>query len=142
MAINLHLAQKHGKALWPAGEADQARALQWSFWGMTAIEPSLMTILHQNLFVPADKKRPDRIEDAREALVAPLRVLNDHLASRPYLLGAQFTIADLNLAGIFMLANVIRFDLSPYPNVKKWLDACFGRPAFQKVMRPLAEVTH
>ena len=138
MAINLYLARKYGKALWPASEADQARAVQWSFWGMTEIEPSLMTILVQNLFVPADRKRPDRVEDARNALAAPLKVLNAHLKDRPYLLGSQFTIADLNLAGILLLANVVQFDVSPYPDVKKWLDACLGRPAFLKVMQPLA----
>jgi glutathione S-transferase len=138
MAINLYLARRYGRSLWPSADADQARAVQWSFWGMTEVEPSLMTILNQNLFVPADKKRPDRVEDARNALIAPLNVLNSHLKDRPYLLGSQFTIADLNLAGILMLANVIQFDLGAYPNVKKWFDTCLGRPAFQKVMRPPA----
>jgi glutathione S-transferase len=142
MAITLYLARKYGKALWPLGEADQARVLQWTFWGITAVEPELMTILAQNLFVPADKKRPDRVEDARNALVAPLNVLNAHLKNRPYILGPQFTIADLNVAGILSLASVIQFDLSPYPNVTKWLDSCLGRPAYQKVMRPLAEGQH
>jgi len=142
MAITLYLARKYGKALWPSSEADQARVLQWTFWGMTEVEPSLIIILYQNLFVPADKKRPDRVEDARNALAAPLSALNSHLKDRPHLLGSQFTIADLNLAGVLTLANVVQFDLSAYPNVKKWHDTCLGRPAYQKVMQPLAEANH
>ena len=36
MAINLYLAKKYGGKLYPSDAADEARAIQWSFWGMTA----------------------------------------------------------------------------------------------------------
>ncbi|MCC7412595.1 MAG: glutathione S-transferase family protein [Gammaproteobacteria bacterium] len=133
MAINLYLGRKYGKDLWPASEADQARAIQWSFWGMTEIEPPLITILVQQMFTPDDQKMPDRIEDAKASLPRPLKVLEDHLKNRSYLLGDKFTVADLNLASIFMLVNYVKYDLSPYPNVQKWLGACLGRPALAKL---------
>ena len=43
MAINLYLGRKYGGPLWPSEEADQARTTQWSFWGMTEIEPPFIT---------------------------------------------------------------------------------------------------
>lgn len=133
MAINLYLARKYGKDLWPANEAGEAHALQWSFWGMTEVEPFLITLLVQQVFTPEDQRRPDRVEEARQALVPRLAVLNNHLSGRPFLLGSKFTIADLNLSSVFSLAEVVKVDLAPYPNIKKWVETCFSRPARQKL---------
>jgi glutathione S-transferase len=133
MAINLYLARKYGKDLWPANEAGEAHALQWSFWGMTEVEPFLITLLVQQVFTPEDQRRPDRVEEARQALVPRLGVLNNHLSGRPFLLGSKFTIADLNLSSVFSLAEVVKVDLAPYPNIKKWVETCFSRPARQKL---------
>jgi glutathione S-transferase len=129
MAINLYLARKYGKELWPADEAGQAHALQWSFWAVSEVEQFLIAMLVQELFTPADQKRPDRVQDAREALASRLTVLDGQLKSRPYLLGSKFTIADLNVASVFSLAGAVKFALEPYPNVKKWVDGCLNRPA-------------
>ena len=46
MAINLYLARKYGKDLWPSTEAGEAHALQWSFWGTAEVEPFLITLLY------------------------------------------------------------------------------------------------
>jgi len=133
MAINLYLARKYGKDLWPADEAGQAHAVQWSFWGTSEVEQFLITMLVQELFTPADRKRPDRVADAREALASRLAVLEGQLASRPFLLGTKFTIADLNVASVFSLASIVKFDLTPYPSVKKWVDGCLNRPARARI---------
>ena len=46
MAINFYLAAKYGKApLWPDAIQDRALANQWSYWAMTEVEPSLVTLL-------------------------------------------------------------------------------------------------
>jgi glutathione S-transferase len=129
MAINLYLARKYGKDLWPADEAGQAHAVQWSFWGVSEVEQFLITMLVQELFTPADQKRPDRIQDARQALASRLAVLDGQLGSRPFILGSKFTIADLNVASVFSVAPIAKYDLAPYPSVKKWVDGCFNRPA-------------
>ena len=39
MAINLYLAKTYGGALYPDNAADEARANQWSVWGISEIEP-------------------------------------------------------------------------------------------------------
>ena len=46
---------------------------------------------------------------------------------QPYLLGADFTIADLNVAAV--ISRAVDMDLSAWPNVKAWLLRCFDRPA-------------
>lgn len=136
MAINLYLARKYGKNLWPSTEIGEAHALQWSFWGATELEPHLITLLYQQMFAPEEQKSPAKVQEARDALVPRLTVLNNHLNDRPYLLGSKFTIADLNVAAVLVLARIVEVDLMPYPKVKSWLDSCLSRPAHEKVRPP------
>src|SRR5262245_47270491 len=57
MAINLYLARKYDRAgLQPRSLEDEARAVQWSFWGMTEIEPPLMQILLNRMFLPPTQR--------------------------------------------------------------------------------------
>lgn len=68
-----------------------------------------------------------------ETLNAPMKVLDDHLHKSEYLLGNDFTIADLNVASVMSFADFIQFDFSPTPTVQKWLQKCLKRPAQAKV---------
>jgi len=133
MAINLYLAEKYGKApFWPASVADRGHAYQWSFWAMTEVEPHLIAILMNKLFLPAEQRSEQAVSNAAAALKAPLGVLDGHLKGRQYLLGNDFTIADLNAASVLSLAAYVQFDISGTPVAKAWYDKCLARPAFQK----------
>ena len=132
MAINLYLAEKYGKdGFFPASVEDRALCTQWSFWGMTEIEKSLLTVLIDMFMTPPDKKKPEAVAEALKALPKPFAVLNGALEGRDYLLGSKFTVADLNLASICSWAKPIKFDFSPFPNVQAWLDRCLARPAYK-----------
>jgi glutathione S-transferase len=52
---------------------------------------------------------------------------------KPYLCGAQLTIADYYGASFVHLAEVIGSDLSAYPNVKSWLGRMKQRPTWEKI---------
>ena len=132
MAINLYLAAKHNKnGIYPASLEDQARAWQWSFWGMTEVERHLLTVLMDMFMTPPDKRNPQAVADALKALPKPFAVLNGALQGRDYLLGSTFTIADLNLAAICSWAKPIKYDFAAAPNVSAWLDRCLARPAYK-----------
>jgi glutathione S-transferase len=136
MAINLYLAEKYGKApIWPATAEGHADCIKWSFFGMTEVEPHLMTLLVQRLFLPADQRDEKVAEKATEALKAPLKVLDDHLKNHEYLLGKDFTIADLNVAAVLSFAQLAKVDLSPTPHTQAWLQKCLGREANQRVRK-------
>jgi glutathione S-transferase len=132
MAINLYLAKKYNKdGMWPTSLEDQARAYQWSFWGMTEIEKLLLTILVDMYMTPPDNRRPAAVAEALKALAKPYKVLDGALQGRDYLLGSSFTVADLNVASVCTWARAIKFDFAPYPHVGPWLDRCLSRPAFK-----------
>ncbi len=132
MAINLYLARKYGGRLWPADEADQARTLAWSFFCMTELEPRMVQLFLER-FMHKEHER-DAANDRKnwDELQRPLRALENALGGRDYLLGASFTVADLNLASCFTMLNITKPDLGAYPNIRRWLAACYARPGYQK----------
>jgi glutathione S-transferase len=133
MAINLYLADKYGKApFWPSTAEGRAHAYQWSFWGMTEVEPHLITVFLNRMMLPPEQRSEEAVTKALEALKAPLKVLEDHLKERPFLLGKDYTIADLNVASVLLLAPMVGLDFSGVPKAKAWLDKCLERPAAQK----------
>jgi len=135
MAINLYLAEKYGKGgLWPATVEQHGACYQWSFWGMTEVEPQLMTVFLNRLILPAEQRNEPAAAKAIEQMKTPLKVLDDHLHNGEYLLGKEFTIADLNAASVLSLASFVQLDLSPTPAAQKWLQKCVSRPANQKAI--------
>ena len=134
MAINLYIAEKYAKApLWPSTVEGHAACYQWSFWGVTEVETPLLDIF-MNRMKPADQKDEKAAQASIDKLKTPLKVLDDHLHQSEYLLGKEFTIADLNVASVMSLAPLIQLDLSATPMAQKWLQKCLGRPANQKAV--------
>jgi glutathione S-transferase len=130
MAINLYLAKKHASGgLYPQRLEDEARAWQWSFWGMTEIERPILLALFNRALYPPDKRDANVADEAERTLAAPLKVLDGALMPAPYLLGERFTVADLNVASIMSWARPAQIDLSAVPKVAGWLQTCFDRPA-------------
>jgi len=134
MAINLYLAEKYGKgSLWPASVEDHGHAYQWSFFGMTEVEPHLMSLLTQRIFLPADQRDEKVAQRAIDALKGPLAVIDGALKGYEYLLGNSFSIADLNLAAVLSFTLLVKLDLSATPTAQAWLQKCLGRDANKKV---------
>ncbi|MGH7934121.1 MAG: glutathione S-transferase family protein [Candidatus Binataceae bacterium] len=134
MAINLYLAEKYGKApLWPNSAEDHGQAYKWSLWGMTEAEPPLITILRNRMLAPPDQRDENAALAAVEAFKRPLGVLDTELKGRDYLLGKDFTIADLNVSSILSFALLAKIDMAATPTAQAWLQKCLGRDANKKV---------
>jgi glutathione S-transferase len=130
MAINLYLAKKYGAGwLYPSRIEDEARAWQWSFWGMTEVERPLLTAMMNRAVYPEDKRDLAAADAAEKTLAQPLGVLDGELSGRTHLLGGDFTVADLNVASILAWARPARIDMSTFPQVAAWLRLCAERPA-------------
>ena len=134
MAINLYLAKKYDRSgLYPARSEDEARAWQWSFWGMTEVERPLLTALLNRAVYPERERDTATADDAEKSLAQPLGVLDGALSRSAYLLGGQFTVADLNVASILAWARPAQVDVSRFPSVAEWLKNCAERPAARAV---------
>ena len=130
MAINLYLAKKYGMGgLYPSRLEDEARAWQWSFWGMTEVERPVLTAMMNRAVYPEEKRDKAAAGAAERALAQPLKVLDGALGRSPNLLGESFTVADLNVASILAWARPAQIDMSAVPKLAEWLKNCAERPA-------------
>lgn len=131
MAINMYLTKKYAADLYPSDDVDLAKAMQWSVWGISEIEPLQMQIVVQKFFTNGN---PDQaiIDAAAESLDRPLKVLDAHLSTSDYLLGDSFSVADLNVAGVMLLLQMVQFDLTGYSNVSDWMSRCYSREALKR----------
>jgi len=133
MAINLYLAQKYGGPLHCTEPAILGIAAQWSFWAMLEMEALLLELLMHRALLPEFGRDPSYADRDELLLKTPLGVLDGALVARSYLAGEDFTVADLNVASILVWGKMARLDLSAYPRLAKWLNACLQRPAYARL---------
>jgi glutathione S-transferase len=133
MAINLYLAQKYEGPMHCAGPEVLGLAAQWSFWGMLEMEALLLDLLNHRAVLPEFARDPSYAERDELLLERPLRVLNDTLAGREYLVSNGFTVADLNVAAILVWGKMGRLNMSGHAEVARWFGACLARPAYGRV---------
>ena len=128
LAITLYLAKKHATgSLYPATLEGEAKAWQWSLWSVQEVDRGVnIWSLHAVRLPPEDRDVARRAE-ALKVLAAPFKVLDGALADRGYLLGDEFSVADLNVAAV--ISRAIDMDLSAAPRIAGWLRRCLDRPA-------------
>jgi len=131
LAINLYLSDRYD-LLRPEGPAGVAHAVQWSLFAQTDLDPPLLAVAKGS--VASEAERDVAAERrAREALARPLAALDRVLDDRDQLVGTTFSVADLNVAAVLVVAVPIGIDLGPYPHLHAWLRSCLGRPAAREV---------
>lgn len=134
LAATLYLARKYGGALGPSDLAEDGLMMQWSFYAATAIEPDALTILflHARSRLQSGEDQA-LVANAAERLIRPLRVLEDHFATRPHLVGGRFTVADINMAEILRYAQGYGELMTQFPATMGWLEACQAREGFRRM---------
>jgi len=128
LAITLYLAKKHSSGkLYPGTLEGEARAWQWSLWAVTEVDRGVnIWSLHAVRLSPGERNNVLR-EEALKVIASPFKVLDATVAQQPYLLGNEFTVADLNVAAV--ISRAVDMDLSAWLHLKAWLTRCLGRPA-------------
>lgn len=133
LAITLYLAKKHSNGkLYPGALEGEARAWQWSLWAVTEVDRGVnIWSLHAVRLPPAERDA-DKRNEALKVLAPPFKVLDAAVAKQDYLLGSEFTVADLNVAAV--ISRAVDMDLAAVPNLKAWLIRCLDRPAARKAL--------
>lgn len=135
-AILVYLAEKSGRFL-PTDPAARYETLQWVFFQMAAIGPMFGQVgfFHKYAGSAFEDKRP------RDRYVAESRrllgVLEGRLKDRQWIMGDDYTIADIAILG--WVRNLVEHygagDLVGYadfPAVAAWLARGMARPAVQR----------
>ena len=132
-AILIYLAEKTGKFI-PSDAAHRYEAIQWVMWQMGGVGPMFgqLGFFHKFAGKDYEDKRPrDRYVAESKRLLA---VLDQRLAGRDWVMGRDYTIADIailpwvrNLVGFYGAGELVDFD--SFTNVQRVLAAFVARPA-------------
>ena len=135
-AILLYLAEKTGQLLAQA-PARRYQTLQWLMFQMGGIGPMFGQLGFFHKFAGrdyADKRPRDRYVAESARL---LGVLDQHLQDRDWMMGQDYSIADIalfpwvrNLVGFYEAGELVQFER--FANVRRVLDAFLARPAVQR----------
>jgi glutathione S-transferase len=137
-AITLYLAKKHSPGrLYPATLEGEAKAWQWSLWAANEVERAVNIWSLHAVRLPPEDRDPQTLAAALGVLAAPFRVLDGAVGNTPYLLGSEFTVADLNVAAV--ISRAIAMDLAATPRLADWLRRCHDRPAARAAVKLRAE---
>jgi len=135
-AILLYLAEKSGKFL-PQDPALRYETIQWVFFQMAAVGPMFGQVgfFHKFAGREYEDKRPlERYKNESKRL---LGVLETRLEGRDWIMGQDYSIADIsllgwvrNLIGFYEARELVEFD--SFPRVGQWLERGLARPAVQR----------
>jgi GST-like protein len=135
-AILLYLAEKTRKLL-PENPILRYETIQWVFFQMASIGPMFGQVGYFHKFAGkdiADKRPLERYRDESKRL---LGVLETRLAGRQWIMGEDYTIADIsllgwvrNLVGFYGAGELVEYD--KLREVPAWLARALARPAVQR----------
>jgi GST-like protein len=137
-AILIYLAEKSGQLL-PREPARRLHTLQWLMFQVGGTGPMFgqLGFFHKFAGKDYEDKRPrDRYVAETKRLLA---VLDQHLAHRNWMMGDEYTIADIaifpgvnTLLSFYGAGELVGF--ATYVNVRRVLDAFLARPAVQAAL--------
>ena len=135
-AILMYLADKTGKFI-PSDAALRWETIQWVFFQMASIGPMFGQLGFFNKFAGreyADKRPLERYVAESKRL---LGVLDLRLEGRTWIMGDEYTIADIatlgwvnNLITFYEARELVEYD--SLANVPAWLDRGLARPAVKR----------
>jgi len=138
LAITLYLAKKHGLGrLYPATPEGEAKTWQWSFWALNEVDRGVNIWSLHAIRLPPEDRNAEKLAEALKVISTPFKVLDREFGERPYLLGDEFTVADLNVAAV--ISRAIDMQMPETPNVARWLRRCLDRPAAREALKMRAE---
>lgn len=135
-AILHYLAEKSGRFL-PADPARRWQTLQWLHFQMGGVGPMFGQLGYFHKFAgrEIEDKRPLQryVNEAKRLL----GVLEARLEGRTWMMGEDYTIADIalmgwvrNLIGFYEAREIVQYDV--LSSVPAWLERCLARPAVQR----------
>jgi GST-like protein len=135
-AILQYLAEKTGRFL-PSDPVKRIETIQWVYFQMAAIGPIFgqLGFFHKFAGKEIEDKRPlTRYVNESKRL---LGVLETRLEGRNWIMGDEYTIADIailgwvrNLTGFYEAGDLVEYDT--LSNVPAWLERGLARPAVQR----------
>jgi glutathione S-transferase len=122
-----------GTRLVPADRFDRADMLRWTYFEQYSHEPNVATLRFWIAFLGEEKlsdAQKAQLPAKRAAGEAALKLMDEHLAGRRFLVGDALSLADIALYAYTHVAEDGGYKLSHYPAVSAWLDRVAAEPGY------------
>lgn len=132
-AIVAYLADKYldKRLAPPPGETARGPYLQWMFFAMTEIEPLVADVHRHTRLLPEAERIPAVAESRRQRFAQVAEAITHALGERPYILGDEFSAADILVGGNLIWANAFGL-LAGHPQLQAYIGRLTARPAYQR----------
>ncbi|HSX71226.1 glutathione S-transferase family protein [Pseudomonas subflava] len=117
-----------GSEFLPAEPRLRTQMLQWQFFEQYSHEPYVAVARFIQLYQGLPEARRAEYENCHKGGHKAFKVMEQQLERTPYLVGDQFTLADIALYAYTHVADEGGFDLSGYPAINAWLDRVASHP--------------
>jgi len=135
-AILEYLLERYGEGRLapPVGSPLRPRFLQWMHFADSTAFPPLGIVVWLVLYRQEGERNAELIADARGRADAGFAVLEDQIGDGPYLLGADFSAADIMNGFTLGAARALGVLDDRFPRLGAYLDRLEARPAYQRAV--------
>lgn len=131
-AIMWYLAEKTGRFL-PTDAIGRKEVMEWLFWQTGNQGPMEGQHSHFFNYAPEEyRKQGYAFERYRRESLRCLGVLDQRLEGRDWIVGTEYSIADMICWPWVLIAKAMGLSLDDYPNVVGWRARVKNRPAVQR----------
>ncbi|RFC62600.1 thiol:disulfide oxidoreductase [Fulvimarina endophytica] len=132
--ILLYLSEKCGRFAPPASDRRARKELgEWLFWQTGSQGPMAGQLSHFKNYAPADK-RDYGFERYLGEYDRNLGVLENRLSDRPFIMGTDYTIADMQAFPWAFIAKPLGASLDEFPRIADWRGRIKARPAVRRAI--------
>ncbi len=108
----------------------RTQVLQWQFFEQYSHEPYIAVARFIQFYLGLPAERRAEYEKLQKRGYKALDVIEQQLKRTPFLVGEQFSIADVALYAYTHVAHEGGFDLSRYPAIQAWLARVASQPGY------------
>jgi len=132
-AIIQYILERYGdgRLAPPIGSPLRGEFLQWMYFAEASAFPPLGIIVRHSLYKRDADQVPGAIADARGRACTVLEFVEPALDGKDYLLGREFSAADVMMGFTLVAARVLGVLDDTYPQLRRYLTRLQARPAFK-----------
>lgn len=119
-----------GSSYLPSEPRLRTQVLQWQFFEQYSHEPSVAVARFIQFYLGLPAERMTEYRAMQKAGYRALAVMEQQLDRTPFLVGENFSIADIALCAYTHVAHQGGFDLAPYTGIRRWLDRVKAQPGY------------
>lgn len=133
--ITRYLSAKHSMGnLYPTDLQERFDAERWMEWQQTSVNPASRNGFWHLIRLPADQRDSAIVAQSNSAVEPLMAILDAHLATRSFMLGNAFTMADIPLGCEVQRWFGLPQARTPRPHIERWFSSLLARPAAKGVL--------